>query len=156
MSYLLIFISKSIENILTTLKIIFISNHKKLLGSILNFFITLIWILSAIFILRNLNRNPIYIFIYAFGCFIGTYLGCIIEEKLALGDNMLTIITSNPNVYNKLLDNGYMVTRIDDYNYSNYILLLVIKRSKKNKVYSIIKLIDNKSTIISETINIKK
>lgn len=156
MSCILIFISKTIENILSTLKIIYISNHKKLLGSILNFVITLIWILSAIYILRNFNKNPLCIFIYSLGCFIGTYLGCIIEEKLALGNNMLTVLTAKYIEVEKALKNlEYNVITIDGYNMDNIekVLIIIIPRRKKYKVHNIIKLIDKNATIIYENIS---
>ena len=152
MSCLLIFISKTLENILSTLKIIYISNHKKMLGSILNFFITLIWIISAIYIIKNFNKNPICIFIYSFGCFIGTYLGCIIEEKLSLDNYLLTIITNNPNVYIKLKELNYSITKVNSYMDNTNILYVTIKNRKRYKLYSIIKIIDKNATIVCENI----
>lgn len=153
MSYLLIFISKTIENILSTLRIIFISNHKKLLGALLSFIITLTWIFSTVYIIKNFNRNPAYIIIYALGCFIGSYLGSTLEETLALGENMLTIITNSYlTIYNKLNELGYNTTLIDGYNTNKKVILILIPRRKKYKVYSLIKLIDSKATIICENV----
>ena len=152
MSCILIFISKTIENILSTLKIIYISNHKKLLGSILNFIITLIWIISAIYILKNFNKNPFCIFIYSFGCFIGTYIGCIIEEKLSLSEYLLTVITTNNNVYCKLKELNYSITKVDSYLENTSILYITIRRRKIYKLYSIIKLLDKNATIACDNI----
>jgi len=152
MSCILIFLSKTIENILSTLKIIYISNHKKLLGSILNFIITLIWLISAISIINNFNKNPLCIFIYSFGCFIGTYIGCIIEEKLSLGQYLLTIITSNNNIYDKLKELNYSITKIDSYLDNSSILYIVTKRRKKYRLCSIIKLMDKDATITCDSI----
>ena len=153
MLYILIFISKTIENILTTLRIIFISSHKKILGACLNFIVTLIWIFSTICIIRNINKKPLFALIYAGGCFIGSYIGSTIEEKLALGNYMITIITKNNNtIYNKLNELGYNTTIIDGYNYKK-IILVIIPRSKKIRIYNLIKLIDSKATIISEPVN---
>lgn len=153
MSYILIFVSKTVENILATLRIIVISNHKKFLGAILNFIITLIWIFSTISVLRNFTKEPICILIYAFGCFIGSYLGCALEEKLAFGESMLTVITKEDSlIAYKLRELGYLVTIIDGYGYNinQKVLLIMIPRKKKYKVFHTIKLIDNKATIISE------
>ena len=154
MSYILILVSKSIENILSTLRILFISNHKKFLGALLNFIITLIWIFSTVFILRNITKEPLCAFIYALGCFIGSYIGSTIEEKLALGSSMLTIITKDDtNIHNKLRELGYDVTLIDGYGYNNKqkILFVMIPRKKKYKLYHLIKFIDNKASVISES-----
>lgn len=153
MTYILIFISKTIENILATLRIILLSNQKKLLGAALNFIVTLIWIFSTISILRNFSKDPLCILIYAFGCFIGSYLGSSLEEKLALGESMLTVITKQDSTIEyKLRELGYIVTIIDGYGYNSNkkVLLIMIPRKKKYKVFHLIKLLDSKATIISE------
>lgn len=154
MSYILIFISKTIENILATLRIIVLSNHKKVLGASLNCVIALIWIFSTMSVLNNFTKHPVSIIVYALGCFIGSYLGCYIEEKLAFGDNMLTCITSEDSfIASRLREAGYMVTVIDGYgiDYNQKVLLIMVPRKKKYKISQLIKLIDNKATIISES-----
>lgn len=153
MVYFLIFISKTVENVLATLRIILISNQKKLMGATLNFIVTLIWIFSTISILRNFTKEPLCILVYAFGCFIGSYLGSSLEEKLALGESMLTVITKHDSsIELKLRELGYIVTIIDGYGYNSNkkVLLIMIPRKKKYKVFHLIKLLDNKATIISE------
>ena len=156
MSYIFLFISKTIENILATLRIIVLSNHKKLLAAALNSLIALIWIFSTISVLRNFSKEPMTIIIYILGCFIGSYLGGYIEEKVALGDNMLTCITSEDSfIAPRLREAGYLVTVIDGYgiDYNQKVLLIMVPRRKKYKISKLIKLIDNKATIISESAN---
>ncbi len=152
MKFIIILIAKTIENILTTLRIIVLSNHKKLIGSLLNLFISLIWIFSTISVFKCFPNHPICILVYASGCFIGSYLGCIIEEKLNLGDNMLTVLTNNPNVYIKLKELDYYVIKVDGYEYNDNILFIKVNKRKKYKLYSIIKLIDKSATIVCESI----
>ena len=153
MDTILIFVAKTVENILATLRIIVLSNHKKLLSAILNVCMALIWIFSTFSILNNFTKVPFNILAYAIGCFTGSYLGCIIEEKLAFGDNMLTCITNeNSRIENKLRELGYMVTTVDGYgsDNNNKVLLIMIPRKKKYRIYNLIKLIDKNATIISE------
>lgn len=148
-----IFFAKTIENILATLRIIVLSNHKKLFGAILNLCMALIWIFSTVSILSNFTKAPFNIVAYALGCFTGSYLGCVVEEKLALGDNMLTCITSeNSRIEKKLRELGYLITTVDGYGVDSNkkVLLIMIPRKKKYRVARLIKLIDNKATIISE------
>ena len=151
MSYLSILVAKTFENILATLRIIVLSNHRKLLGAVLNLFISIIWIFSTIFVLNNFDKHPLSIIVYVCGCFIGSYLGASIEEKLAIGTNMLTCITDKNNIIEyKLKQLGYTVISIYDYNNDNKILLIMIPRKKKYIIYKIIKRIDKNATIISE------
>ena len=153
MNYLSILFAKTIENILATLRIIVLSNHRKLLAAILNLFISIIWIYSTIFVFNNFNKHPLSIIVYVTGCFIGSYLGASIEEKLAIGTNMLTCITNKNNVIeNRLKKLGYTVISIDGYGIdnNNKILLIMIPRKRKYTIYKIIKRIDSNATIISE------
>ncbi len=153
LSYILIFLAKTTENILATFRIIVLSNHKKLLGSILNLFMALIWIYSTVSVLRNFTKSPLSIILYALGCFVGSYLGCYIEEKLALGENMITCITKEDDkVSNKLRELGYTVITVDGYenNTNHKVLLVMIPRKKRYRLMHIIKLIDSNAKIISE------
>ncbi len=153
MQYILIFGAKTLENILTTIRIIVISNQKKLLGAILNIFIAIIWIYATVALLHNFTSKPLKIVAFALGCFTGSYLGCLIEEKIALGENMITCITEDDN---KLIDGlralNYQVTTIDGegINDKKKVLLIMIPRKKKFSLVRLIKLIDSKAMIITE------
>ena len=89
---------------------------------------------------------PIKIIFFCLGTIIGSYLGSLIEEKISLNNNTLICIISNRDEkklkkvlsYNKL----YL-------NKNNYLLLINLKRRKKNKIIEIIKKIDKNSIIIT-------
>ncbi len=84
MTYFIIFIFKLLENTLATLRIILIANNKKLIGAVLTFVISIIWILSVSYIVFDF-KDYLKIFSFAIGSAIGSYLGNVLEEKLALG-----------------------------------------------------------------------
>ena len=48
-----IFLSKIIENAIATLRLIVVSNGKKMLGAILNLIISVIWIISTSLVVVN-------------------------------------------------------------------------------------------------------
>ena len=157
MSFFIIFISKVLENILATLRILFISNQKKILGSIINTLIALICLISTITVVRHITTNYLNILAYLLGYFFGTYIGCLIEEKLAMGDNMITCITnSDSNLSNSLQELGYIVTTIDGYGISSNkkVLLITIPRKKRYKLIKLIKLLDTKSSIVCGNISV--
>ena len=89
---LLIFTFKVIENTLSTLRIIVISNGKKLLGAILQGTVSIVWVISTSLVVINIQKDPLKIISFTLGALIGSYIGSIIEEKLALGTNMITTI----------------------------------------------------------------
>lgn len=85
-TYILIFAFKVIENTLSTLRIIVISNRKKILGAILQGTVSIIWIISTSLVVINIQKNPFKIISFTLGATIGSYIGSIIEEKLSKKD----------------------------------------------------------------------
>jgi len=142
--YIFIFLSKIIENAIATLRLILVANGKKLLGAILNLIIAIIWIISTSLVV--LDNNIYKIIVFAIGSFLGSYIGSLMEEKIAIGSNMLYIITDKTNLIKE---------KLDSLNYSSYILnndilVIIISRKERKQILNIIRQIDNNVVIISE------
>ena len=149
--YIAIFFSKIIENAVSTLRLIVVANGKKKLGALLQGIVALVWIFVTGIVIIDVNKNLLKIIFFVLGSIVGSYLGSIIEEKIALGSNMLICITKEKNeikIKNKL--NDYQITTIceKDNNYS--VLLIILKRKEILKITDILKKIDNDIIIISE------
>ncbi len=82
MIYIIIFTLKLIENSLSTIRMIILNKRKKFLGGILQFVISLIWVLSVSLSITNIKDSPLKILSFSLGCGIGSIIGSIIEEKL--------------------------------------------------------------------------
>lgn len=150
MTYLLIFIMKVIENALATLRVIIVSNGKKLIGAILSLLMSIIWVISTSLVVQNFT-NLFSIVAFSLGCFVGSYLGSLMEGKLAIGSNMLiTIIKPNLGniIQNELKNNNYKSYLLNGN--SEDILLVLVKRKQRSKVLDIIYGLDDKAEIISE------
>ena len=154
--YILIFLSKVIENTLSTLRLIIVANGKKLLGAILNFIIALVWIFVTGAVIVNITEDPFKVIFFALGSFIGSYVGSIIEEKVALGNNMLFTVVAKEvasKIVNTLKNNGHIVTVLTGEKTDNkIILMIVIKRKKRHDVVKLIRELDKNSIIISENV----
>jgi uncharacterized protein YebE (UPF0316 family) len=151
MIYILIFISKVIENALSTLRLIVVANGKKKMGAILQGLITLVWIFSISITIVDINKDILKIVFFSLGSLVGSYLGSIIEEKVALGSNILICVTKEiyeNNIKDKL--KNYQITTICEKDNTYSILLILLKRKEINKISRIIKKIDKKSILISE------
>ena len=147
MIYILIFISKILENTLATLRIIVVSNGKKKLGAILQGFITLLWLLLTGIVIKDVNKDIFKAIVFCIGCIVGSYLGSFIEEKIAMGTNTTIAIIDNKyknNIFNKL--NKYKINIINTNNI-NTIIMLITPRKKTIKINNIIHNIDNNSII---------
>ena len=145
MLYLAIFILKILENALGTLRLIIVSNGKKLEGAILNFILAITWIISTSLVV--IDKDIYKILVFAFGSFIGSYIGSLLEEKIALGNNMLFIISKKYNEIKNNLDN----LKFDNYVINEDILIIMVARKKRKELIDKILKIDNKAKIISES-----
>ena len=149
MIYIGIFISKILENTLSTLRIIVVSNGKKKLGAILQGLVALIWIFVTGVVIIDINKDIVKIIFFVIGSIAGSYLGGLLEEKIALGTN-LVIIKSN-----KLDELKYVFRKYNIIIKDNYLLFISQRKNTKdivNKTSSI----DNNSKIILEKIKIVK
>jgi len=149
--YTLIFISKIVENALATLRLIVVANGKKTLGAVLNGVIGLVWIFATSMVIVDINKDLLKIVFFCLGSAVGSYLGSYIEEKIALGSNVLMCIVNEKYeecVKKKL--NNYQITTISEKNNKYSILLIFIKRKETRKISSIIKSIDKNCILISE------
>lgn len=149
--YFLIFIAKVIENALSTLRLIVVANGKKMAGAILNFIISLVWIISTGLVVVNIQKDPFKVFFFALGSFVGSYVGSLMEEKIAMGSNMLLAITRSPKTekiqaeLQKLNHICYTLQSNED-----DILLTMVSRKKRKEILTIMKKIDKDIIIISE------
>jgi uncharacterized protein YebE (UPF0316 family) len=89
----IIFISRVCDVSLGTLRHVFISKGLKRIVPVLGFFEVLIWIVVVAQVMKNLNNIACYL-AWAGGFATGTYVGLYIEEKLALGLQVIRIITN--------------------------------------------------------------
>lgn len=89
---LLIMISRLGDVTLATLRHIFVSKGFKKVVPFLGFVEVLIWLIAMRQVFNNLNNAACFI-AWAGGFALGTYTGMLIEEKLALGMQIIRIIT---------------------------------------------------------------
>ena len=151
MLYLAIFFSKIIENALATLRLIVVANGKKKLGAFLQGLIALIWIFVTGIVITNINKDIFKIIFFCLGSIVGSYLGSVIEEKLALGNNILMCVTKEKYESQiKEILNGYQITTIREKDDKYSILFIFLKRKETANISKIIKKIDKESILISE------
>jgi uncharacterized protein YebE (UPF0316 family) len=80
---------------MATLRHIFISKGFTKIVPILGFFEVLIWLIAMRQVFSHLNNAACFI-AWAAGFSAGTYLGMMIEERLAIGTQIIRVITSEP------------------------------------------------------------
>lgn len=153
LKYLIIFNLKIIENSLATLRLILVSNGKKWLGAFLLFTTSIIWIVSSHIAIIDINISMVLIF--SVGSLLGSYIGSILEEKMAIGNNMLICITQK-QMSEILRQNGYIITKVEGYGKDSKkeVLFVILKRNQNKDLISLIRSLDQEAIIVSEHTNI--
>jgi uncharacterized protein YebE (UPF0316 family) len=110
---LMIILARICDVSLNTLRIIYLAKGYKYVVPFLGFFEVLIWLLAVTRIFANLNNWVMYI-AYPFGFALGNYVGMKLEERLAIGVELIRIITKKDahNLINALREKGFSVTAI--------------------------------------------
>lgn len=111
---LLIFALRVVEVGIGTIRIVMLVRERSLIAGALGFAQSVIWVFAAGIVLTNLDSLP-RILAFSLGFGVGTALGSLIEQRLAIGDSILRVITStgSPPVAQALRDAGYGVTELN-------------------------------------------
>jgi len=137
----LIFLARVCDVSIGTLRIIFVSKGRKNIAPFLGFFEVLIWIAAISRIMQNLDNYINYIF-YAGGFATGNYIGMIIEERLAMGIQMIRVFTSErgQDLVYSLNSKGYGATSVQAQGAKEKVFLIytIVKRDEMVDVLSII------------------
>jgi len=114
--YLFIFFAKIVEVSLMTVRTVLITRGEKLSGSIIGFFEVGIWLYVVSTVLVGIKEDPMRMIAYSLGFACGNYVGCMLEEKLALGILTINAITSKDDgikLAEVLRENDIGVTMMD-------------------------------------------
>lgn len=148
-TYFLIFILKVIENAISTLRMILVSNNQKYLSTILQLLCSIIWIITTSMVVINLKEDILKVIFFALGCTVGSFLGSVLEEKLAIG-NIMIICISSLDIMNNIREYNFKLTSTKGtgLDTKNIIFIMISRKQKKNLI-NIIKNIDPNSFITS-------
>jgi uncharacterized protein YebE (UPF0316 family) len=111
---LLIFCARICDVSIGTMRIIFVSKGKRNIAPLLGFFEVLIWIIVVSRVMQNLDNYLTYI-AYAAGFATGNFVGMLIEERLAVGVQLIRVITNQrgPEMVKLLNEGGFGATMVD-------------------------------------------
>ena len=139
---LLICLSRLGDVTLATLRHIFISKGYKKTVPLLGFIEVLIWLIAMRQVFNNLNNIACFI-AWAGGFSLGTYCGMLIEERLALGNQIIRIITDKDpsEMVNALRELHQGVTVVNGEGAQGPVKLIftIVNRKDKKQILGIIK-----------------
>ena len=139
---LLIFVARILDVSVGTLRIIFVSKGLKYWSALLGFVESLVWILAISKVMQNLGDWQTYV-AFAGGFATGNFVGIALEERIALGNLIIRVITRHeaPQLAEKLRSAGYGVISVEGVGEAGAVKVLftLIKRRQLDKVVGIIK-----------------
>lgn len=138
---LMIFLARIADVSLGTIRIIFVSKGMKKVAPLIGFFEILIWLLAISRIFQDLDNWIAYI-AYAGGFAAGNFFGMLLEERLAIGHEMIRVVTKREagELVEALKGKGFGVTSIKAHGVEGEVgvIFIIVKRSLVKNVLAII------------------
>jgi uncharacterized protein YebE (UPF0316 family) len=139
---LMIFLTRLCDVPLATLRNIFISKGFRNIVPYIGFVEVLVWLVAITQIMKHLNNVACYI-AWAGGFSMGTYVGMKIEEKIALGMQVIRIITNQncDDLIEKLREANHGVTVVPAEGAKGPVKMIftIIKRKSLGNVVELIR-----------------
>ena len=138
----LIFLARICDVSIGTVRIMLLARGKRFLAPLLGFFEMLVWLLAVRQVIFNLANWECY-FAFAAGFAAGNYVGVYIEEKLAMGIQVIRIITQKDagGLIKSLREGGYGATVVDAQGAKGDVNLIftIVNRRDQIKVIELVK-----------------
>lgn len=138
---LLIMMARVMDVSMDTIRVIMVAKGYRNYAPVIGFFQSLIWVITISRVMVNLENWTAYIG-YAGGFALGTYVGMRLEEKLALGHELVRVITKSDasELIANLRNQGFPVTSVNGLGRDGEvgILYIIMKRKMIKHVVEII------------------
>ncbi len=130
---LLIFLARVFDVTLGTLRIIFTSRGMRKIAPVLGFIETFVWIVAVSSIVKGAQNVVAYIG-YAGGFAMGTYVGMLLENKLAVGKVTFRAIIrrDTKELVKTLVDAGFGITIVDGRGSSGKVKIIYTTVKRQN------------------------
>lgn len=114
--FCLIVVARIADVSIGTVRTIMVIQGRRNVAFVLGFFEVLIWLAAVSGVINSISEQPLYAVAYALGFALGNYIGMTVENRLALGRQVVRIITrQGPEVAAGLREEGWRVTQFDGY-----------------------------------------
>lgn len=108
----LIVLARIIDVSLDTIRMVSVVQGRRAFAAVLGFFEAVVYICAVAKVLLNMNQ-PVYALAYGLGFATGTYLGMLIEQRLAFGKQLVFLITpKGPELAEVLRAGDYRVAEV--------------------------------------------
>ncbi len=150
LGYLLIFLARLTDVSMATIRMIMVVRGKRVIAACIGFVEVTIYVLAIGKVLSGMD-NPLNVLAYASGFATGNYVGIFLEEKMALGNIIVQVISDYEvtQLVEKLRNNGFGVTVIEGYGREGirHLLNVSLQRKHLSKLYNVVDNHDKKAFV---------
>src|SRR5262249_17508627 len=108
----LIVLARITDVTLDTIRTVAVVQGRRNFAAVLGFFEAVVYISAVAKVLLNMN-HPVYALAYGLGYASGTFLGITIEQRLAFGDQLATLVTrKGAELASNLSAAGYQLAEV--------------------------------------------
>ncbi|MFI5379873.1 MAG: DUF2179 domain-containing protein [Tepidisphaerales bacterium] len=127
----LIFLARVTDMTLDTVRTAAIVQGRRYFAAALGFVEALVYICAVAKVLLNLDHR-VYIVAYATGFAAGTYLGIVIEQRLAFGSQLVSLVTrAGANLATALREAGFRLTELQGEGRDGEVSILYIELPRR-------------------------
>lgn len=111
-TFWLIVLARITDVSLDTIRTVSVIQGRRAFAAVLGFFEAVVYICAVAKVLLNMNQ-PVYAIAYGLGFSAGTYLGMVIEQRLAFGKQLMFLLTpKGPELAEVLRADNYRVAEL--------------------------------------------
>jgi uncharacterized protein YebE (UPF0316 family) len=126
-TFWLIVLARITDVSLDTIRTVSIIQGRRVFAAVLGFFEAVVYICAVAKVLLNMNQ-PVYALAYGLGFALGTYLGMVIEQRLAFGNQLLFLLTpKGPELAEVLRRGNYHLAEVKGHTRDGDLTILCVE-----------------------------
>jgi len=152
----LIVLARIIDVSLDTIRVVSVIQGRRSFAAVLGFFEAVIYICAVAKVLMNMNQ-PVYALAYGLGYASGTYLGMLIEQRLAFGKQLVFFLTpKGPELARALRAQDYRVAEVKAHIQEGELTLICVQilRREAQKLIRVASAVDERCVFIVHDIRL--
>src|SRR5271166_3010451 len=149
-TFWLIVLARITDVSLDTIRVVSVIQGRRAFAAVLGFFEAVVYICAVAKVLLNMNQ-PVYALAYGLGFAAGTYLGMVIEQRLAFGKQLVFLLTpKGPELAEVLRAADYRVAEVKGHTRDGDLTILCVEilRREAQKLIRLASVVDERCVFI--------
>ena len=155
-TFWLIVLARITDVSLDTIRTVSVIQGRRVFAAVLGFFEAVVYICAVAKVLLNMNQ-PVYALAYGLGFATGTYLGMVIEQRLAFGKQLVFLLTpKGPKLGQVLRAGDYNVAELKAHTREGDLTVICVEIARKEaqKLIAIASAVDERCVFIVNDIRV--